>query len=112
MIEVPGFRVVKELATSSAFQWLRATREADGAPVTLKVPEASRSTAPAARLRHEFELTQALRLDGVLQALALVEPRPGAPSSCSKASGRRRPGPAPRPGGRLEPRRRPAASPW
>jgi len=79
MIEVSGFRIVRELATSGAFQWLRATREEDGTSVTLKVPEASRPTSAAARLRHEYELTQALRLDGVLQALAFIEPRAGPP---------------------------------
>jgi predicted ATPase/signal transduction histidine kinase len=77
MIEVPGYRFVKELATSGPFQLLRATRDADGAPVTLKLPDASRPGTPTARLRQEFELTHAPRIDGVLQALALVEPRAG-----------------------------------
>jgi signal transduction histidine kinase len=70
MMEVPGYRIVRELATSGDFLLLRATREDDGAPVTLKVPEAPHCEA---RLRHELELTRPLHLDGVLQALALVE---------------------------------------
>lgn len=76
MIEVSGYRFVRELAASGPFQLLRAVREEDGAPVLLKVPEAA---SLAARLRHEFELTQPLHVDGVLRALALVEPRVGGP---------------------------------
>ncbi|HZI10498.1 MAG TPA: protein kinase, partial [Myxococcus sp.] len=73
MMEVPGYRIVRELATSGDFLLLRATREDDGVSVTLKVPEPSQAPHCEARLRHELELTQPLHLDGVLQALALVE---------------------------------------
>ncbi|MCP3137981.1 trifunctional serine/threonine-protein kinase/ATP-binding protein/sensor histidine kinase [Pyxidicoccus xibeiensis] len=77
MTEVAGYRIVREFAGFGPFQFLRATREEDGAAVTLKVPAPSSPPSIAARLRHELELTQHLRIDGVLQPLALVEPRTG-----------------------------------
>ncbi|WP_267968461.1 trifunctional serine/threonine-protein kinase/ATP-binding protein/sensor histidine kinase [Myxococcus stipitatus] len=76
MIEVPGFRSDGALSTSGPFQLLRATRVQDGASVTLKVADASRPQL-AAQLRHEFELTHALHLEGVMHPLALEEPHPG-----------------------------------
>ncbi|QSQ25725.1 AAA family ATPase [Pyxidicoccus parkwayensis] len=79
MIDVPGYRFVRELPASGPFQLLRATREEHGTSVLLKVPDSSRAASLSARLRHELELTQSLRIDGVLHALALVESRAGGP---------------------------------
>src|SRR3712207_2069592 len=72
-MEGPRYRILRELAPAGDFLLLRATREDDGVPVTLKVAEPSQSPHCEARLRHELELTRPLHLDGVLQALALVE---------------------------------------
>src|SRR5215217_401348 len=77
MIEVPGYRSDRALSASGSFQLLRATRAEDGAHVTLKVAEPTRPPSLTNRLRHEFELTHALRLDGVLHPLSLEESRPG-----------------------------------
>lgn len=77
MIEVPGYRSDRVLSSSGSFHLLRATRVDDGTSVILKVADPSRPASLANRLRHEFELTQALRLDGVLHPLALNESRPG-----------------------------------
>ncbi|GHG76540.1 serine/threonine protein kinase [Comamonas sp. KCTC 72670] len=78
-MEVPGYRIGRELTHAGAFQLLRATREEDGASVILKVPDVSRPLSVTTRLRHEWELTNALRLDGVLQSLAWAQASDGAP---------------------------------
>nr|BDT34367.1 trifunctional serine/threonine-protein kinase/ATP-binding protein/sensor histidine kinase [Myxococcus sp. MH1] len=77
MIDVPGYRSDRALCSSGSFQLVRATRANDGATVNLKLAEPSRTGALTQRLRHEFELTHPLRLDGVLHPLALEESRPG-----------------------------------
>ncbi|ABF90932.1 sensor histidine kinase [Myxococcus xanthus DK 1622] len=79
MMDVPGYRIGREVTTAGAFQLLRATREEDGASVILKVPDAARLPSATTRLRHEWELTNALSLDGVLRPLAWAEARDGAP---------------------------------
>lgn len=78
-MDVPGYRIGREVTTAGAFQLLRATREEDGASVILKVPDAARLPSATTRLRHEWELTNALSLDGVLRPLAWAEARDGAP---------------------------------
>jgi predicted ATPase len=72
-LSLPGYQIVGELVRSEPHVLHRARREADGAPVLLKVP--SRHPPRPSQLdglRHEFALRKDLELPGVPRAYELV----------------------------------------
>src|SRR5262245_53190520 len=75
MPTVTGYDVREMIHESATTQVFRARREADGAPVVIKVPAADSTVVRRnARLRYEHDLLRALaEVHGVARVVALEE---------------------------------------
>jgi predicted ATPase/class 3 adenylate cyclase len=78
VLVIEGFAVGELLNGGAQYATYRAVRQTDRLPVVLKVPvEAFPSARVVARLRHEFELTGALALPGIIRGVDLFPHKNG-----------------------------------
>ena len=72
MISIPCYTLTDRIHVGESAILYRGYRDADRAPVALKVPRSEPSTPrDVARLRHEYTLIRDLKLKGVVNAIAL-----------------------------------------
>jgi PAS domain S-box-containing protein len=72
MIELSGYQIREELYRNSKRVVYRGIREADGLPVILKTLGTEYpSPTDIAQLHHEYEMTQDLKLGGIIEPLSL-----------------------------------------
>ncbi len=70
--EIPGY-LLEEVIFESGRTWFwRGRRQSDGLSVLIKRSVSEQSAQELAEMRHEHEITQALKIDGVLRAEELV----------------------------------------
>src|SRR5258706_2721711 len=69
MIELPGYRLDRELHAGVHSRVCKATRERDGKPVILKI--AVPTQAAVGKLLHEHEVAGSLQADGIARMLGL-----------------------------------------
>ena len=70
--EIPGYSL-EEVIFESGRTWLcRGKRQSDGKLVLIKGSVSEQSAKELAEMRHEHEITQALKIDGVLKSEELV----------------------------------------
>ncbi len=71
--EIPGYSL-EEVIFESSRTWLwRGKRQSDGLWVLIKGSVSEQSAQELAEIRHEHEITQALKIDGVLRAEEVVQ---------------------------------------
>ncbi len=71
--EIPGYSL-EEVIFESSRTWLwRGRRQSDGLSVLIKGPSSQQSAQDLAEIRHEYEITRDLEIDGVLKAEELVQ---------------------------------------
>ncbi|MFC1849395.1 protein kinase [candidate division CSSED10-310 bacterium] len=74
MITLPGFTITEHLYESNNSHIYRGYRRTDERPVVLKMLRKEYPTPlELARFRREYEMTQTLKIAGVIQASELVE---------------------------------------
>ena len=72
--EIPGYSLEEVIFESSRTRLWRGRRQSDGLLVLIKGPASSEQSAQElAEIRHEHEITRALRIDGVLRSEELVQ---------------------------------------
>ena len=71
--EIPGYSL-EEVIFESGRTWIwRGRRQSDGVLVLIKGSVSEQSAQELAEMRHEHEITQALKIDGVLRAEKVVQ---------------------------------------
>ncbi len=72
--EIPGYSLEKVILESSRTLVWRGKRQSDGLLVLIKGPASPQQSAQElAEIRHEHEITQALKIDGVLRSEELAQ---------------------------------------
>ncbi len=71
--EIPGYSLQEVLLKSSRTRLWRGRRQSDGLLVLIKGPSTQQSAQELAEIRHEHEITQALKIDGVLKSEELAQ---------------------------------------
>ena len=70
--EIPGYSLEEVIFESGRTRLWRGRRQSDGLLVLIKGSVSEQSAQELAEMRHEHEITQALKIDGVLRAEELV----------------------------------------
>ena len=71
--EIPGYSLEEVIIESSRTRFWRGKRQSDGLWVLIKGPSSQQNAQELAEIRHEHEITQALKIDGVLKSRELVQ---------------------------------------
>ena len=71
--EIPGYLLEEVIFESRRTRFWRGKRQSDGLWVLIKGPSSQQNAQELAEIRHEHEITQALKIDGVLKSRELVQ---------------------------------------